>query len=1081
MNQRQPLRRLTGALFIAGVLFAGKTFALTPAQLRCEYDVNPLGVDRPQPRLSWIVRSTERGASQSAYQVLVASSAEILAQGKGDLWDSGRVKSDDSLQTAYAGTPLKSAQRVFWQVRVWDETGVPSPWSAPAQWTMGLLADADWKGAKWIGEPSADSSIGYHSAVATQPDEVKWVQIDLQRRQRLSGIRLRPACHDGKDGFGFPIQFTVEASDDPAFQTLSVIARQINDLPNPGAHSISYDCSATARYVRVTATRLPEIKPGEFGFALRQIEVFASENNVAANMPVTAKDSLEDSGWSASGLTGGIGEPGTTNGSTQGVFAPNGTTRLHRDLKVKPGLKRALIFVCGLGQQEIYVDGNKVGADLFEPDYTDYYLTCFYTTYDLTDQLKPDASHQLEVLLGNGFYNLQPAPGRYTKFTDSFGPRKCIALVRFEYDDGKVDQIVTDKNWKAASGATTFANVYAGEDYDARLDQPSNVIAWASAAALPGPGGKLIGASSAAPPVRTDETFKPVAVREIRPRVSVYDFGQNATMVPRLVASGPAGSSVRMIPSEVVNADGTVNRSTCTQNGARPAWWQYTLAGTGDESYFPKFFWHGARYLQVELSPAGTGGALPEVKSLESCAVHSSSPAAGQFSCSSDLFNKIFSLVRWAQHNNMGTVLTDCPHRERLGWLEEDQLNGPSLRYDFDMSRLFNKIMRDMADDQTPDGLVPDFVPEYTRLGGAFRDSAEWGSSFILVAWQQYQFYGDKQVLSDYYEPMKRYFKHLQDKSRANILGGGLGDWFDIGPKPPWTPQLTPVENTDTCFYFYDAEVLSRIAKILGKDEDAAQFAGLAEAIRAAFNQKFFKLETGLYSTGSQASDAIPYVMNIAEPEHRESVFDGIVEDLKDHGNSFTTGEVAYRYLLRALADGGRSDGVFGINSQTDKPGYGMQIEKGCTSLTERWDGGTTGFASQDHFMSGQIVEWFYHDLAGIQSDENVPAFKKIVVKPAIVGDLTWVKAAYDSIRGRIVSEWQRKGQALSLHVVIPANTTATIYVPAKDAKLVRESGRPAAKSAGVKFLRMDGAYALYDVGSGEYAFSSTLPAAVSN
>ncbi len=221
--------------------------------------------------------------------------------------------------------------------------------------------------------------------------------------------------------------------------------------------------------------------------------------------------------------------------------------------------------------------------------------------------------------------------------------------------------------------------------------------------------------------------------------------------------------------------------------------------------------------------------------------------------------------------------------------------------------------------------------------------------------------------------------------------------------------------------------------------------------------------------------------MNIVEPEHRASVFDGIVGDLKNHGNSFTTGEVAYRYLLRALAEGGRSDVVFDINNQTDKPGYGMQIEKGCTSLTERWDGGTTGFASQDHFMSGQIVEWFYHDLAGIQSDENVPGFKKIVVKPAIIGGLTWVKAGYDSIQGRIVSEWQRNGQAVSLRVVIPANTTATICVPAADANLVRESGRPAAQSAGVKFLRMDGAYALYGVESGDYQFYSTLPPAVSN
>jgi hypothetical protein len=285
------------------------------------------------------------------------------------------------------------------------------------------------------------------------------------------------------------------------------------------------------------------------------------------------------------------------------------------------------------------------------------------------------------------------------------------------------------------------------------------------------------------------------------------------------------------------------------------------------------------------------------------------------------------------------------------------------------MNALFTKIERDMSDDQTADGLVPDFVPEYTRLGGAFRDSSEWGSSVILVPWQQYEFTGDKQLLSQYYEPMKRYFDYLKSKTRDNILGGGLGDWYDIGPKNPGKSQLTPIENTDSCFYYEDAVVLSKIAKILGKDDDATQFAGEADAIRSAFNAKFFNPDTGQYSTGSQGSNAVPYVMNIVEPEHRDSVINGIVDDLKKHGNSFTTGEVTYRYLLRALADAGRSDLVFAINNQSEKPGYGMQIAKGCTSLTERWDAAPTVWSSQDHFMSGQIVEWFYHDLAGIQRD----------------------------------------------------------------------------------------------------------------
>ena len=910
------------------------TSAITPSLLRCEYRINPLGIDSPHPRLDWSLEAsdpTARGVSQSAYQILVASSPEILAQDKGDLWDCGKISSERTIQIAYEGKPLGSAQPVWWKLRVWDQAGNPSPWSGVAQWTMGLLTESAWKEARWIGAPSGE----------------------------------------------------------------------------------------------------------------------------------TATDKLKSS-------------PG---------FTPNGTTLLKRGFETKPGLQRALIFVCGLGQQVLSLDGHKVTSDLFDPGFTDYRKTCLYGTYDITDSLKQAGPHTLELLLGNGFYSVSPAPGRYIKtdflgggYHGGFGPRKGIALVRLEYSDGTVEHLPTDEKWQATPGATTFANVYAGEDVDARLDDDAKRD-WQSAIKLPPPGGQLLGANAAAPPVRMDEVFKPVSVKQRSPSISVYDFGQNATMIPRLVVKGPAGSSVRMIPAEVLYPDGTLNRKTCTQDGEKPVWWQYTLAGKGigTESYLPQFFWHANRYLQVELMPATPGGELPKIESLESCSVHSTAPRVGEFSCSHELLNKIFSLVRWAQLNNMQSLLTDCPHRERWGWLEEDHLNGPSLRYNFDMEALFNKIMRDMADDQLPNGLVPNFVPEYTPLGGAFRDSTEWGSSLILVAWQQYQFYGDKAILARYYESMQRYFNYLNDKAKDHIVGDGLGDWYDIGPKPPNKPQLTPVENTDTCFYFHDAEVMAKIAALLGKKNESVQYAKQADEIRAAFNRKFFNSATGNYSTGSQGANAIPYEMGIVEPQYRSALFKAIIEDLKNHGNAFTTGEVAYRYLLRALADEGRSDMVLAINDQTEKPGYGMQIRKGLTSLGERWDGEPTEWASQSHFMSGEIIEWFYHDLAGIQQDESAPAFQKIIIKPAVVGDITWVKASYHSISGKIISEWIRKGSALTLKVAIPPNTTATLYVPTSDASTVMENGKPATQSPGLHLIRFEAPYAIFTAASGSYTFSSLL------
>jgi hypothetical protein len=527
---------------------------------------------------------------------------------------------------------------------------------------------------------------------------------------------------------------------------------------------------------------------------------------------------------------------------------------------------------------------------------------------------------------------------------------------------------------------------------------------------------------------------------------------------------------VRVIPSELVDGEGLADRTSCGGKRAL-AYWQYTLAGTGTESYFPKFFYHGCRYLQVELMPASPGGKLPELQGIEGVVVHSTSPPVGEFECSNLLFNRIRRLVLWAQRSNMMSLMTDCPHRERLGWLEEDHLNGPSLRYEFDLARLFTKQMNDMADAQTTDGLVPDIAPEYTVFKGGFRDSPEWGSACVLVPWQQYEFDGDLGLLGKRYDVMKNYVKYLGDHATNQIVSFGLGDWYDIGPKPPGVAQLTPIALTATAFYYYDTWVLAQTAALLGKTEDAIAFTNQAAEIRAAFNVKFFDAGKGVYATGSQTADSIPLVMGLVEPENRSSVLDAVVKDVRARGNALTAGDVGYRYLLRALAEGGRSDVIFDMNNQSEKPGYGYQLAKGATSLTEAWD--ARPGSSQNHFMLGQIQEWFFRDLAGIRCDPSGPGFARIILQPQIVGDVLWTKASYNSIHGRIGCHWHRDHGKLSLEAVIPANTTATIYVPAKSADTVTESGVAAARSAGVTFIKYENGCAVYAVGSGDYSFQA--------
>ncbi len=929
------------------MLAANSSQAMTVANLSCEHGENPLGLDIEQPHLSWILQSDERGDRQTAYQIVVASSEAVLNKDAGDLWDSGKVISDDTIQIPFAGKPLKSSEQVFWKVRVWDADDKVSKWSPSATWTMGVLKESEWS-AHWISAEGAGKCAVFYPSAARR---------DFDDRQSFARA-------------------------------------------NPDAGKIM-DLNYSSMLAR-------------------------------------------------------------------------------RKFKVKAGLVRAVVHVSGLGQYELSLNGRKVGDDILSPGWTDYRKTVLYDTYDVTP-LMAKGDNAIGIILGNGMYNIQPDYVRYVKFLNSFGPLKAIIQLRLEYSDGSVETIDTDKSWQVLPGPVTFNNIYAGEDFDARLvqkgwDQPGFKTAakWTAAVETSGPGGTLKGLSCAAPPIRAIEALKPIASKVLSTNVTVYNLGQNASMMPRITVSGASGSFVRIIPSELLNPDGTVDRRSCTQDGVRPAWWQYTLNGDGNETWFPRFFYQGCRYLQVEFHAANDSGLLPKLQRIEGIAVHSSSKPVGEFTCSNTLFNRIYNLVRWAQMNNMMSLMTDCPTREKLGWLEQTHLNGPSLRYNFDMAPLFRKAMNDMADSQLENGFVPNIAPEYfvagpKDLNNAMRNSPEWGGAFIMVAWQQYLFDGDVALLRAHYEEMKRYVAFLGSTAKNHIVTTGLGDWYDLGPKPPWGSQLTPPALTATAFYQHFNWILARTAALLGKPDEEKQFAERVEQIRAAFNQTFYHPETHQYATGSQCANSLAVVLNLVDPTNRAAVIDNIVADVRAKG--LTAGDVGYRYLLRALADGGHSDVIYEMNNQSDKPGYGYQLKMGATSLTEKWDASVGSFGSQNHFMLGQINEWFFHDLAGIQCDPTRAGFKKIVIKPAIIDDLAWVKGTYHSVHGPISTEWHRDRTEFLLKVSIPANTTATVYLPAKSPDEVSECGIPANKASGVKFSCIDGDNAVFEIGSGTYQF----------
>ena len=893
--------------------------ALSPEGLTCEYTIDPLGVDVASPRLFWKLQSDERGQRQSAYQILVASSTSLLAQDQGDLWDSGKVASDNSIQIAYSGKPLKSSQIVFWKVRAWDRDDKASPWSSTARWTMGLVPT----------------------------------------------------------------------------------------------------------------------------------------NNASA-----ARDS------------------GPTEWQAKWICAPAATETLllRHEFDVKPRLVRAVVHVSGLGHYEMTLNGSKAGTDLLSPGWTDYNDTVLYDTKDVTELIH-EGRNAIGLCLGNGMYNVVRR-NRFVKFTGSFGALRAICELHLEYADGSKQVVGTDDSWRTSPSPIIFSNIYGGEDFDARLaakgwDKPKfDDSQWHPAVLLVRPPGTLRGLSVAAPPLSAIEIHKPVFVRPLTNGEVLFDLGQNASHMPRIRVTGPVGSVVRLIPSEITNTDGMITQSTMGAGRRGSSWWEYTKGTSGEETWSPSFCYIGCRYIQARLTPAKPGGKLPQIKSLEGIVVHSTAAPAGDFECSNDLLNRTRVLVRWAQRANMVSVLTDCPHREKLGWLEQYHLNGPSIRYEFDVPRIFTKGMNDMADSQLRNGLIPNIAPEYTVFDGTFRAAAEWGAAFIIVPWQQYEFDADVLLLGRHYPAMKRYFAYLESISTNDIVPEGLGDWYDIVPNQrPGAARLTPPPVTASAFYFYDAWILSRMAEILGHADEAHDYAERAERIRNNYNRAFFHADTGSYATGSQCANALPLVLGIVDSDQRDRVLASLIADLESRDYAITAGDVGFRFLLQALAEGGRSDIVYRIVNRDDIPGYGYQLKRGATSLTEAWDANNS--SSHNHFMLGQITEWFYKDLCGIKSDPTGPGFKKILIRPQPVGDMTWARASYNSVRGKISSAWKRDGDAFSLAVNIPANTSATVFVPAGSADQVTESGKAATQSVGVRFVSQEKDRAIFAIESGSYEFKS--------
>ena len=765
--------------------------------------------------------------------------------------------------------------------------------------------------------------------------------------------------------------------------------------------------------------------------------------------------------WRAKWIAAEPDQPQTGAGRGQ---PKSGTMPLFRHtFRLNKRVARSLLHISGLGQYEARVNGTKVADAVLTPGWTDYRKTVYYNTYDVSGLLRT-GGNAIGVMLGNGMYNVVKVPGRYTKFAGSFGQPKLIAQLRIVFADGQSIDIISNASWKTHSGPITFSHPYGGEDYDARLepdgwDMPASPDQdWSQAQEVGGPGGNLVAQLN--PDIKVLRLYDPVRLSTPKPGILVYDLGQNFSGWPRITVRGAAGATIKLIPGELLDDAGLVSQ----QSSKGPQWYSYTLKGSGNETWRPRFSYWGFRYVQVE-------GASQDSITLQGQFVHSSATATGQFSCSKPLFNRIHDLIGAAIRSNMQSVFTDCPHREKLGWLEETHLLGSAILYNYDVSRLYEKVADDIHDSQQANGLVPDIAPEYVVFDGGFRDSPEWGSAAVLDPWLAYRHFAGRQNLTRHYEDMKRYVEYLSSRAQDGIISYGLGDWYDIGPGAPGYSKLTSTALTATAIYYADIITMKKVAELLGKAEDARSFESLASAVRGAFNAKLLDPSTGVYDRGSQTAFAMPLAVGLVPAEHRAAVLNKLVDDIRRHDNHVTAGDVGFHFVVQALSEGGRSDVIYDMLSRTDAPSYGFQLAQGATSLTEAWDASPR--SSQNHFMLGHAEEWFYRHLAGIDFDVSRPEPERITIRPRLAGDISEAQASYDSVLGRIVSHWKREPGKVQLEVVVPPNSTATVHVPTKGASSVNEGGQPAAQSQSVHFLREEQGAAVYGVGSGRYRFEA--------
>jgi len=897
------------------------------AELRCESGLDPLGVDSERPRLSWVLRSAQRGQQQTAYQIQVAGDRGRLLRGAADLWDSGRVASSRSIQVEYGGAALAPRQRCFWRVRVWDGEGHPSAWSAPAEWEMGLLSDEQWS-ARWIG-----------------------------------------------DGRPLPASDAEFYADDPA--------------------------------------------------------------------PL-----------------------------------------LRKSFAVKGPIRRARLYITGLGYYDATINGKRLGERVLDPIWTDYTKRVFYSVFDVKEHLQSGAN-ALGVMLGNGWYNPLPLRmwGRINLREHlPVGRPRLRAQLEIDYADGSREVVSSDESWRVAEGPLRRNSIYLGEVYDARRERPGwdrpgfDDADWDPAKVVEGPGGRM--RATPLPPIRPIGAIKPVKRTQPTPGVYVIDFGRNFTGLVRMRVRGPAGTRVKLRYGELLHDDGTVNVMTgvCGQikragvggPGAPDVAEQadgYILRGDGEEQYMPRFTFHGFRYVEIHGYPGE-----PALEDFVGLPLACDLEPVGRFACSNDLFNDIEQMVRRTFLANVMGVQSDCPHRERFGYGGDIVATAEAYLLHYDMATFYAKTVVDFSDAVRSNGGLTETAPHTGISAGGFGERSGpigWGLAHPLLLRELYRYYGDRRLIEGHYEVARGWVELIRRQAPEHVVRRGIGDHEAI--------VRTPNGITGTAFYYHTVTLVSEMAAILGREREAAEYRQLAQDIRRRFMEEFVK-GSGRLEPETQTAYALALYHGLAPREQTEAFVATLAARVRENDQRLTTGIFGTKYLLDMLSQHGQAPLAYRLVDHKDWPGWGFMLESGATTLWEHWKFSDNTF-SHSHPMFGSVSEWLMRHVAGISAAPEAVGFDQIIIHPKLVGELTWARGEYDSVRGKVACHWELDGGELQMHVRVPVGAVAKVFVATSDAAAVQESGRPAAAAPGCRPLPAEDGKAVYLVESGEYRFTAPFAA----